>query len=84
MEEFKDIVEMMYEDTFDRMYDSLVEEYKSGELSLETLERNIEEQQNILMNGILEGETKFAYTNAIIDAHQFVLTLIKQNKILRD
>ncbi len=79
-----DISELVYQETFDKMYDSLVAEYKAGEIDLDTLERNEEEQQKVLMNGLFEGETKFAYTNAIVDAHQFVITMIKQGKLVQE
>lgn len=84
MFDIHDISEVVYQETFDKMYDSLVAEYKNGEIDLETLERNEEEQQKILMNGLYEGETKFAHTNAIVDAHQFVITLIKNGKIKKE
>lgn len=84
MFDIHDISEVVYQETFDKMYDSLVAEYKNGEIDLETLERNEEEQQKVLMNGLYEGETKFAHTNAIVDAHQFVITLIKNGKIKKE
>ncbi|MCI6151865.1 MAG: hypothetical protein MR673_01910 [Fusobacterium perfoetens] len=84
MFDIHDISEVVYQETFDKMYDSLVAEYKNGEIDLETLERNEEEQQKVLMNGLYEGETKFAHTNAIVDAHQFVITLIKNGKIRKE
>ena len=79
-----DIAELVYQEEFDRMYDSLVAEYKNGEIDLETLEKNEEEQQKVLMNGLYEGETKFAHTNAIVDEHQFVITMIKTGKLVRE
>ena len=81
---FENIAEQVYQETFDKMFDALVEEYKRGEIDLETLEKNEEEQQKVLMNGLYEGETKFAHTNAIVDAHQFVITMIKTGKLVRE
>lgn len=84
MTDFIDIAEDKYQETFDKLYDALVAEYKAGEITVEAIERNIEEQQKVLMNGLFEGETIFAYTNAIIDAHQIVLTMIKNGKITKE
>ena len=73
--------EDLYDATFDNIYEALVEEYKSGTLTVEELERNIAEQQQVLLNAFFEGETKSAYCNAVVDAHQFVLSLINKGKI---
>lgn len=78
---FIDITTDIYQETFDQMYDALVAEYKAGEIDVPTLETNLEEQQKVLMNGLYEGETKFSYTNGIVDAYQFVLTMIKTGKL---
>lgn len=78
---FDNIAEQVYQETFDKMFDALIEEYKKGEIDLETLEMNVEEQQQVLLNGMFEGETKFAYTNAIVDAHQFVISKIKNGTL---
>ncbi len=79
---FENIAEQVYQETFDKMFDALVEEYKRGEIDLETLEANAEEQSQVLLNGMFEGETKFAYTNAIVDAHQFVISRIKNGTLV--
>ncbi len=79
---FENIAEQVYEETFDKMFDALVEEYKRGEIDLETLEANAEEQSQVLLNGMFEGETKFAYTNAIVDAHQFVISKVKNGTLI--
>lgn len=79
---FENIAEQVYEETFDKMFDALVEEYKRGEIDLETLEANAEEQSQVLLNGMFEGETKFAYTNAIVDAHQFVISKVKNGTLV--
>ena len=79
---FDNIAEQVYEETFDKMFDALSDEYRRGEIDLETLEANVEEQQQVLLNGMFEGETKFAYTNAIVDAHQFVITRIKNGTLV--
>lgn len=73
--------EDLYDATFDNIYEALVEEYKSGTLTIEELKRNIAEQQQVLLNAFFEGETKSAYCNAVVDAHQFVLSLINKGKI---
>ena len=79
---FDNIAEQVYEETFDKMFDALVEEYKRGEIDLETLEANADEQSQVLLNGMFEGETKFAYTNAIVDAHQFVISKVKNGTLV--
>ncbi len=58
-----------------------LEEYKRGDLTVEELDRNIAEQQQILLNAFFEGETKSVYCNAVVDAHQFVRSLIIQGKL---
>ncbi|MDO4588420.1 MAG: hypothetical protein Q4B33_01055 [Fusobacterium sp.] len=73
--------EDLYNSTFDTIYEALVEEYKNGTLTIEELERNIAEQQQVLLNAFFEGETKSAYCNAVVDAHQFVLSMINKGKI---
>lgn len=82
--DFDNLSEVIYQDTFDKMFDALVDEYKKGEIDLETLEANAEEQAQVLLNGMFEGETKFAYTNAIVDAHQFVISRIKNGTLVRE
>lgn len=79
---FENIAEQVYQETFDKMFDALVEEYKRGEIDLETLEANADEQSQVLLNGLFEGETKFAYTNAIVDAHQFVISKVKNGTLV--
>ncbi len=79
---FENIAEQVYQETFDKMFDALVEEYKRGERDLETLEANADEQSQVLLNGMFEGETKFAYTNAIVDAHQFVISKVKNGTLV--
>ncbi|MBC2855782.1 MAG: hypothetical protein RR191_01795 [Cetobacterium sp.] len=79
---FANIEEEIYNSTFDSIYYALMEEYKEGSLSVETLEMNITEQQQILLNGLFEGETKFAYSSALVDAHQFALAVIKKEKTI--
>ena len=73
--------EELYDSTFDTIYEALVEEYKKGLLTIEELDRNIAEQQQILLNAFFEGETKSVYSNAVVDAHQFVRSLITQGKL---
>lgn len=81
MEHFENWEESLYDSTFDSIFDALVEEYKRGELEISDLKRNIEEQQQVLLNAFNEGETKSAYCNAVVDAHQFVLALINKGKL---
>lgn len=79
--DFDNLAEAIYQETFDKIFDALVEEYKRGEINLETLEMNVDEQSQVLLNGMFEGETKFAYTSAIVDAHQFVISKIKNGTL---
>ena len=74
--------ENLYDSTFDTIFDALVEEYKRGEITLDELKTNTEEQQQILLNAFNEGETKSAYCNAVVDAHQFVIALINKGKLV--
>lgn len=80
---FENWAEDLYESTFSDMYDALVAEYKEGNLSIEQLQMNLAEQQQILLNAFNEGEAKSAYCNAMVDAHQFVLSMVRQGKIVR-
>lgn len=75
---FAEIENEIYDSTFDSIYYALLEEYKEGSLTIELLETNIAEQQQILLNALYEGETKFAYTSAVVDAHQYALAMIRK------
>ena len=81
MSVFETWEENLYDSTFNTVYDALVDEYKKGLITVEELKTNIEEQQQILLNALFEGETKSAHCNAVVDAHQFVLAMIKQGKL---
>lgn len=74
--------ESLYDSTFDTIYDALVQDYKNGNITVEELKINTEEQQQILLNAFFEGETKSAYCNAVVDAHQFVLAMINKGKLV--
>lgn len=78
---FENWAEDLYDSTFSDIFDALVLDYKSGKLSVSDLETNIAEQQQILLNAFYEGEAKSAYCNAMVDAHQYVLSLINSGKI---
>lgn len=78
---FEEIEENIYDTTFDAVYEALLEEYRSGKLTVNDLINNIEEQQQILLNGFYEGETKFAYASATVDAHQYALAMIKKGVV---
>lgn len=81
MSVFETWEENLYDSTFNTVYDALVDEYKKGLITLDELKTNLEEQQQVLLNAFFEGETKAAYCNAVVDAHQFVIALIKQGKL---
>lgn len=81
MSGFENWEESLYDSTFNTIFDALVDEYKKGEITVEQLKTNIEEQQQVLLNAFFEGETKSAYCNAVVDAHQFVLALINKGKL---
>ena len=78
---FEEIQNEIYDSTFDSIYYALIEEYKEGKLTIERLTMNIDEQQQILLNGFFEGETKFAYASATVDAHQYALAMIKKGLV---
>lgn len=82
MTEFETWEESLYDSTFETIFDALVDEYKKGEITMEELKRNAEEQQQVLLNAFFEGETKSAYCNAVVDAHQFVIALINKGKLV--
>lgn len=82
MKGFETWEESLYDSTFNTIFDALVEEYKNGEITVEELKINMEEQQQVLLNAFFEGETKSAYCNAVVDAHQFVLALINKGKLV--
>ncbi len=75
--------EELYDSTFSDMYDTLVAEFKNDEITVEEIKTNLAEQQQILLNSFNEGEAKSAYCNAMVDAHQFVLSLIEKGKITK-
>lgn len=79
---FEDWQDNLYDSTFDSVFNALIEQYKEGALDVEELKTNIAEQQQILLNAFHEGETKSTYCNAMVDAHQFVLSLILTGKIV--
>ncbi|MGL4392686.1 MAG: hypothetical protein ACRCSK_04580 [Fusobacteriaceae bacterium] len=69
----------VYDSTFDSLFDSLIQEYKSGTLTIEQLEMNINEQYTILKNCSTAGAVLFQQCSAQLDAHQFALAYIKKN-----
>lgn len=81
---FENWAEELYESTFNETFDALVLEYKNGEITTEQLKINLSEQQQILLNAFNEGEVKSAYCNAMVDAHQYVLSLINNGKITKE
>ncbi len=78
---FEEIERDIYDTTFDSTYAALIEEYKEGTLTIERLKMNIDEQQQVMLNAFYEGETKFAYTSATVDAHQYALAMIQKGLI---
>lgn len=78
---FENWAEELYDSTFSEMFDALVSEFENGEITIEELKTNLAEQQQILLNSFHEGETKSAYCNAMVDAHQYVLSLVEKGKI---
>ncbi|MGF6905882.1 hypothetical protein [Fusobacterium sp. PH5-44] len=81
MDFFENWEENYYNETFDNIYESLLAQYKAGKTSIPELERNLQERQQILLNAFHEGASKSAYNNAVVDAHHFILSLIKNGKI---
>ena len=66
------------------MFDALKKKKKNGEITVEQLKINLAEQQQILLNSFTEGEVRSTYCNAMVDAHQYVLALINNGKIVRE
>ena len=81
---FETWAENLYDETFSDVFDALVAEYKNGEISVEQLKINLAEQQQILLNSFTEGVVRSTYCNAMVDAHQYVLALINNGKIVRE
>ena len=81
---FESWSETLYDETFSDMFDALVAEYKNGEITVEQLKMNLAEHQQILLNAFTEGEVKSTYGNAMVGAHQYVLALINNGKIVRE
>lgn len=73
--------EHLYSSIFDTTYDALLEQYKEGKLTLQELEINIEEQQLIMLNASTEGAARFTHCSAMVDAHQFALSTIKNGNL---
>ncbi|MGL5124015.1 MAG: hypothetical protein ACRC6K_07665 [Fusobacteriaceae bacterium] len=71
--------ENIYDTTFSTTYDAIINEFKNGEITLEQLEMNIEEHYIIMGNASCEGAARFQHCSALVDAHQFALTVIKKN-----
>ena len=71
------------------MFTGLVEEKGSvislnnGDKSIK-LKINLAEQQQILLNAFTEGEVKSTYCNAMVEAHQYVIALISNGKIVKE
>lgn len=78
---FEEIEQNIYDTTFDAIYEALLDEYRNGKLTVQDLVTNIEEQQQVLLNCFYEGETKFAYATATVDAHQYALAMIKKGLV---
>lgn len=73
--------EHLYSSIFDTTYDALLEQYKDGKLTIQELEINIEEQQLIMLNASTEGAARFQHCSAMVDAHQFALSTIKNQNL---
>jgi hypothetical protein len=78
---FKDWEQDLYDRTFGEMYDALIAQYKAGLISESELERNIREHRQIIVNSCHEGERKQIHDSAVLDAHEFALSLIRQGKL---
>lgn len=73
--------EHLYSSVFDSTYDALLDQYREGKLTLEELQTNIEEQQLIMLNCSTEGAARFQHCSAMVDAHQFALSTIKNEML---
>ena len=68
----------LYDEIFDGTFDTIIADYKAGNITKSEIEMNISEHQTTLMNGFYEGSKTFNANTAMIDAHQ--LALAKINK----
>lgn len=74
--------EHLYDSTFDKTFDALLAEYDEGKLTLEELQRNVDECHITMLNASTEGAAKFQYCSALTDAHQYALAVIKKKNNL--
>ncbi len=74
--------ENLYDDTFTPAYNALLTEFEEGKITLEAIENNITEFNTVLMNASTEGNARFQYCTALIDAHEYALAVIKKRNNL--
>ena len=68
----------IYDEVFDATFDTIIADYKAGNITKDQIEMNISEHQQTFMNAFHEGAKTFNANTAMIDAHQ--LALAKINK----
>lgn len=78
---FENWAEELYDSTFSEMFDTLVAEFENKEITIEEIKVSLVEHQQVLLISFHEGEARSAYCNAMVDAHQYVLSLINKGKI---
>lgn len=80
---FMDILlweEEIYSSVFDETFDSLMDEYDKGKLSIENLEINVKEHYQIMENSSSAGAGRFQFCAAMVDAHQYALSIVKTRR----
>lgn len=73
--------EELYSSVFDSTYDALLIQYRDGSLTLEEIENGVEEQYHIMEIASTEGAARFQHCSALVDAHQYALSAIKNDLI---
>lgn len=71
----------LYDEIFDNTFDTIVADYKAGNITKKDIEINIAEHQQTLMNGFYEGSKTFNANTALIDAHQLALAKINKGNL---
>lgn len=69
--------EQIYSSVFDDTFDSLMDEYDRGVLTLDILEINVQEHYQIMENSSSAGAGRFQFCAAMVDAHQYALSLLR-------
>lgn len=72
--------EEIYSSVFDDTFDALMDDYDKGKISIEHLEINVKEHYQIMENSSSAGAGRFQFCAAMVDAHQYVLSIVKNRR----